>query len=95
MIVDVTVVPNSRSFSLTLKGNRLKISLKSPAENNRANIELVKELSKLLGKPIRIISGQTSRRKKLSIDIEETEWKNYLVIWDSKKNIQKNNQKFR
>ncbi|MEW6748399.1 MAG: DUF167 domain-containing protein [Candidatus Micrarchaeota archaeon] len=78
MIVEVTVAPNSKRFSLSVKDGRLKAALKSPPENNRANIELIKGLSKALGAPVRIISGQTSKRKKLDIAIDEDGWGAFL-----------------
>ncbi len=42
-----------------------KVSIKKPAEDNKANIELVKFLSKELGKTVKIVSGHTSRIKML------------------------------
>ena len=39
------------------------ISIKAKAENNKANIELIKFLSRSLGKRIRIKSGLKSREK--------------------------------
>lgn len=74
MILEATVAPDSKRFSISSKGGRLKISLTSPAERNRANIELVSELTKLLGRRVRIISGQTSKRKRLHVDMTEAEW---------------------
>jgi uncharacterized protein (TIGR00251 family) len=40
-----------------------KVAIKEPAEDNRANEELVRFLSKELGKKVRIISGRTSKVK--------------------------------
>ena len=74
MIIEASVVPNSKRFSLSVKDNRLKIHLESPPENNRANIELIKKLSSLTGRQVRLLSGQTSRRKRLEIDMTEEEW---------------------
>ena len=78
MIIEISVAPNSKRFAITQKDGRLKISLRSPPENNKANLELIKELSSLLGRPVRIISGQTSKRKKLSADISEAEWEGFV-----------------
>ncbi len=77
MIVEVIVAPDSRRFAIgpVSKDGRVKISLRSPPENNRANVELVSELSKLTGRQVRLISGHTSKRKKLSIGMSEGEWK--------------------
>ncbi|MFN7991573.1 MAG: DUF167 family protein [Candidatus Micrarchaeia archaeon] len=78
MIVTLTVVPGSRAFSISSKGGNVKVHLRSPAERNRANLELVSSLSSLLGRGVRIISGQTSRKKRLSIDITEQEWDSFV-----------------
>ena len=39
------------------------VHLKSPAENNKANIELLKMLKKYFGKDVKIKSGFASRNK--------------------------------
>ena len=78
MIVGVSVIPNSKRFSITLKGGRLKIALTSPPEKNHANVELISELSKQLGRQVRIIGGLTSKRKRLAIEISDEEWAAFL-----------------
>jgi len=78
MIVDVTVVPKSVSFSVSLKDGKVKIRLTSPPEKGEANAELVKGLSRALGRGVRIISGHTSSRKRLEIDASEAEWAEFL-----------------
>lgn len=78
MIIEVSVTPNSNKFSIKLKDGRLKIALESPPENNRANVELISKLSGLLGRQVRIISGLTSKRKRLAIDISDGEWSQFL-----------------
>ncbi|MFQ5647848.1 MAG: DUF167 domain-containing protein [Candidatus Aenigmatarchaeota archaeon] len=44
-----------------------KIAVAAPPKENRANLELVSFLAKLLGKKVRIKSGHASRRKTLKI----------------------------
>jgi uncharacterized protein (TIGR00251 family) len=78
MIIEVSVVPGSRRFSITVKNGRIKIALKNPPENNRANIELIKELSSLTGSSVRLISGHNSKKKKLEIGISESDWQKLL-----------------
>src|SRR5262249_12717118 len=75
IIIEVTVVPGSRKFSISEKDGTLRIRVRAPAEKNRANIELIKELSALPGTTVRILSAATSRRKRLEIGISEKEWK--------------------
>lgn len=78
MIIEVTVTTGAKRFSLSFKDGRLKAALTKPPENNKANLELIKEMSKSLGREVRIVSGQTSRRKKLSADLSEAEWSAFL-----------------
>ncbi len=78
IIVDVTVVPKGGSFSVSVKDGKVKVHLRSPPENNKANIELVKELGKALSCEVRIVSGQKSRHKKLELGLDKEEWERYL-----------------
>jgi len=43
----------------------LRIEIKAPAENNKANIEIIKFFSKKTSKEVKIISGLTSKKKVL------------------------------
>lgn len=42
-----------------------KVNIKAPPENNKANIEVIKFFSKISKKQVKIISGQTSKKKVL------------------------------
>ena len=79
MIVDISVVPKSGRFKIVKKDGKIKIFLKSPPEENKANLELLKELEKLRGKPVKIVSGLKSRHKKIEIDVSEKEWDEFLA----------------
>jgi len=83
MILEISVVPNSPKFSVSYKNGRLKVMLTSEPEKNRANIELIQNLSKLLGKQVRIVSGLTSKRKKLAVDMTEGEWNAFIASLDA------------
>lgn len=78
MIADISVVPKSKRFSISVKEGKVKVFLKSPAEHNKANLELVKELSKLLKADVRVVSGLKSRRKRLEIALDQAEWDAFL-----------------
>ena len=75
-IVDVKVIPSSGRNEWVLdKSGALKCYLKSPAENDKANAELIKGISHALGvaqSMISIAAGAQSRRKRIKIDIEMT-----------------------
>ncbi len=65
-IFKVIVKPNSRKNEIVGYDEEKQayiISIKEKAEDNKANIELVKFLSKTLGRKARIKSGLKSREK--------------------------------
>jgi len=79
MIIEVSVVPKSPSFHVFVKDGKVKVRLRSAPEKGGANAELVRELSDALGGcAVRIISGHTSRRKRLEIAASEAEWGAFL-----------------
>jgi len=66
----VIVRPGSKKNEITgydEKENAVKINIAAPADKNKANRELIKFLSKLLKKRVRIASGLASREKIISI----------------------------
>lgn len=63
MIVKVRVKPSSKENSITSGPDHLLVKLKAPAEKNKANLELVKLLTKHFNKPVRIKSGLKSHEK--------------------------------
>lgn len=65
-IFKVIVKPNSRKNEILGYDKERQayiISIKEKAEDNRANIELIRFLSKMLGRKARIKSGLKSREK--------------------------------
>jgi len=75
MDIVAIVAPNSRGFAAELDSasKMLKVRLTQPAEKGKANLELVKGLSKLLGCEVAILKGQTGRRKLLRVGLDEAE----------------------
>jgi uncharacterized protein (TIGR00251 family) len=67
LILSVRVKPCSGEFSISSGQDFLEIRTKSPSEDNRANQEIVKELSRLFGKDVRIIRGLKSRSKTIFV----------------------------
>ncbi len=78
MILEVSVVPKSGKFKILEKNGIIKINLRSAPEDNKANLELVKEFEKLFGKPVRILSGVKSKKKKIELPITQNEWKRFV-----------------
>lgn len=74
LVIEVKVVPGSKKqlFGLDKQGV-IKCMLKSQPENGKANDELIKLLSKTLQIPpkeIKIICGQTGRKKLIKLNVE-------------------------
>ena len=64
----ITVKPSSPKNKLVnycFNRNALIVEIKAPAENNKANIEVIKFFAKLTKKKVKIISGLTSKKKVL------------------------------
>ncbi|MFH1211335.1 MAG: DUF167 domain-containing protein [Candidatus Woesearchaeota archaeon] len=64
--IAVIVKPNSgknRIAEWDAEENALRVELKAPAQENKANIELIKFLSKEAGRRAGIKTGLTSRKK--------------------------------
>lgn len=62
----ILVKPNSSSneiIGFDSEKQALKVSIKAPADKNKANIEVIKFFSKLLKKRVRIKSGLASKEK--------------------------------
>lgn len=84
LVIEVKVVPGSKKqlFSLDKQGI-IKCMLKSQPEKGKANEELVKLLSKTLHalpQQIKIISGQTGRKKLIKLDIDNLTLKEFYRL---------------
>lgn len=64
---EIIVIPNSKKEGVT-ENEILKVKVKSKPENNKANLEVEKLLSKYTGKKVKIIRGFKNRRKVVEID---------------------------
>ncbi len=66
----IVVKPNSNEnkiINYDSDKKELKIEITAPAQDNKANIEIIRFFKKLTGKNVRIKSGLTSRRKLLEL----------------------------
>jgi uncharacterized protein (TIGR00251 family) len=67
-IKTVRVKPNSPKTRIVSEtDSELIVEVAAPAENNKANIELIKFLSKKFSKNVRIIRGLKSKKKLISV----------------------------
>jgi len=63
-IINIVVKPDApKTKIISETESEIKLAVAAPAENNKANIELTKFLSKKFGKNVRIVRGLTSKRK--------------------------------
>ncbi len=67
MIIKIKVKTNSKKQEIKEENGIYIIRLKSPPENNKANIELIKLLTKYFNKFLKIKSGFTSRNKTIEL----------------------------
>lgn len=73
---DVKAFPSSgkKGWDIDKSGN-IKCYLKSPAEQGKANNELIKNLAKALGitqSMVSIVSGAQSQKKRIKVDMDIT-----------------------
>ena len=74
MQIRIRAIPGSAKFAALWRNGKLLVSLKSRAEGNKANAELLQLISKIQGVPVRIIKGQKSQNKVLELDCSREEF---------------------
>jgi len=68
-LIAVKVKPNSPETKIISEApGEMVIEITAPAEQNKANIELIKFLSKKFGKNVKIVRGLTSKKKTVEIE---------------------------
>jgi hypothetical protein len=65
--LEVYVKPNSKEFKIMVEEDEIVVFCKEEPFKGKVNKELVKELSKLFGRRVELVSGFTSKNKKLLI----------------------------
>ena len=79
IVLDVYVKPNSKEFQIKTEDDELVVFCRETPVKGRVNRELIKELSRLFKKRVEILSGFSSRQKKILIrDIETKEVEHIL-----------------
>lgn len=68
LILEVFVKPKSREFKIVVEREDIVVYCRSEPVGGKVNKELVTELSKRFHKRVEVISGFTSRLKKLLIE---------------------------
>jgi uncharacterized protein (TIGR00251 family) len=67
LVLDVYVKPRSKEFKVVLEGDEVVVYCREEPIGGRVNRELVKELSRLFGKRVELVSGPSSRQKRLLV----------------------------
>jgi uncharacterized protein len=79
-IIEVFVKPNSQKFEVTIEGEEIVIRCTEEPIKSKVNKELTKELTKLFLTKVEIISGVTSKQKRLLIsNLKKTETDQILL----------------
>jgi len=73
VVLNVYVKPDSREFKIEVENEELVVHCKESPIKGKVNKELVKELSKLFKRRIKIVAGFTSKQKKILITEISTE----------------------
>jgi len=66
-IIEVFVKPNQPKFNIKIDGDEIIVLCTEEPVKGKVNKEIIKELSKLFHTQIEIISGLTSKQKRLLI----------------------------
>jgi hypothetical protein len=67
VILDVNVKPNSKEFKIVVEEDEIVVFCVEEPVKGKVNKELVKEFSRLFHSKVELVSGFTSRQKKLLI----------------------------
>jgi len=80
VILEVYVKPMSKEFKIVAEGEEIIVFCKEESVRGKVNKELIKQLSRLFDKNVKLVSGFTSRQKKVLIkDAEKSEVEHALL----------------
>ena len=80
LILEVFVKPNSPAFKIIFEGDEMVIHCMQEPVKGKVNKEIIKEFSKLFHRKVELLSGATSRQKRLLImGIKKSEAENLLT----------------
>jgi len=75
----VHVKPNSKEFRLTIQYDELVVFCSEAPIRGKVNKELLKQFSRLFGRKVELISGFTSKEKKILVKSIETDEVNRIL----------------
>ncbi|UCE43688.1 MAG: YggU family protein [Candidatus Bathyarchaeota archaeon] len=74
IVIEILVKPKSKQFQAKIEDDRIVVFCREAPMKGKVNRELTKEFSRLFKRRVQIISGFTSRQKKLliaDVNVEE------------------------
>jgi len=85
IVLEVYVKPNSKEFKMKTENDELTIYCRETPEKGRANRELVRELSRVFHKRVEILSGLTSKQKRVLVrETSEEEVNQFITLTRNK-----------
>jgi uncharacterized protein (TIGR00251 family) len=80
VILEVYVNPRSKEFKITAEGEEIIVFCKEEPVRGKVNKELIKQLSRLFHKNVKLVSGFTSKQKKVLVkNAEKSEVEHALL----------------
>lgn len=80
IVVEVYVKPKATDFRIMIEDDIVVVFCKEKPTQGKVNKELLKEFSRLFQKKVELVSGFSSKQKKLLIkDVQEAEVKRVLL----------------
>ena len=80
-IIEVFVNPNQPKFNIKLDGDEIIVSCTQEPVRGKVNKELIKELSKLFHAEVELVSGLTSKQKRMLLrNVGKTETEKLLQV---------------
>jgi uncharacterized protein (TIGR00251 family) len=67
VVLDVYVKPKSKKFRVEVDGDEIVVSCREAPVKGKVNRELLKQLSRLFGRKVELVSGFTSRKKRFLV----------------------------
>ena len=80
VVLDVHVKPNSKQFKVELDGDEVVVWCRGAPVKGKVNKELLKQFSRLFGQRVQLVSGFTSRQKRLLISDIGVEGVNQILV---------------
>jgi len=71
VILEVYVNPRSKNFKIVVDGDDIVVFCREEPVKGKVNKELIKELSRLFHRKVELVSGFTSKQKRLLIKAAE------------------------